>query len=172
MLIWVQDEARFGQQNTTTRLWAPTGTRPRAVQQQQFDYVYCFGAVCVNTGQTESIVSPVANKKAMDIHLELISKATPCGKHSVVLMDNAGWHQESLAEKYDNITIIRLPPYSPELNPVEQVWSQMRQHSLANRVFEDLDELLSAVCDGWNTFREDAKAVISLCFRQWFKLSY
>ena len=61
--VWFQDEARFGQQNPTTRIWAETGTRPRVVKQQQFEYGYLFGAVCPATGQTEALVSPLSIKK-------------------------------------------------------------------------------------------------------------
>ena len=72
--VWFQDEARFGQQNTTTRLWAKTGSRPRAVRQQQFEYAYMFGAVCPSTGATEALISPVMNKDVMKKHLEQIPK--------------------------------------------------------------------------------------------------
>ncbi|WP_048605363.1 transposase, partial [Vibrio coralliirubri] len=82
------------------------GTRPRAVQQQQFEYAYLFGAVCINTGEAEAIVSPLSNMEAMTKHLELISTATPRGKHSVVIMDQASWHQTHLANHFKNITII------------------------------------------------------------------
>ncbi|TKE90792.1 IS630 family transposase, partial [Vibrio kanaloae] len=135
MLVWFQDEARFGQRNTTTKIWAEKGTRPRAVQQQQFEYAYLFGAVCINTGEAEAIVSPLSNMEAMTKHLELISTATPRGKHSVVIMDQASWHQTHLANYFKNITIIHIPPYSPELNPIEQVWQWLRQYKLANRCF-------------------------------------
>ncbi|WP_442966203.1 transposase [Psychromonas sp. L1A2] len=67
--MWFQDEARFGQRNTTTRIWAKKGTRPRAIQQQQFEYAYLFGAVCINTGQTEALVMPYSNSEVMKIHL-------------------------------------------------------------------------------------------------------
>ena len=75
--VWFQDEARFGQQNTTTRLWATKGTRPRAVKQQQFEYAYLFGAVCPSTGATEAIISPVMNMDIMEKHLSLISQRVP-----------------------------------------------------------------------------------------------
>ncbi|WP_415846849.1 transposase, partial [Vibrio neonatus] len=78
--IWFQDEARFGQRNTTTRIWAEKGTRPRVVQQQQFEYAYLFGAVCVTTGEAEAIVVPLSNMEAMKEQLRLISQATPDGK--------------------------------------------------------------------------------------------
>ncbi|WP_210466939.1 transposase, partial [Vibrio crassostreae] len=90
--VWFQDEARFGQQNTTTRLWATRGTRPRVVKQQQFEYAYLFGSVCPERGIGEAIVVPWVNKDIMTNHLEQISKATEKGRHAVVIMDGAGWH--------------------------------------------------------------------------------
>jgi hypothetical protein len=88
--VWFQDEARFGQQNQTTKIWATKGTRPRVVKQQQFEYGYLFGAVCPSTGQTEALISPVVNKEMMSVHLSQISNATPNGRHAVVIMDGAG----------------------------------------------------------------------------------
>ena len=170
VLIWFQDEARFGQRNTTTRIWAEKGTRPRAVQQQQFEYAYLFGAVCVNTGQTEALVLPLSNSEGMREHLALISKATPQGKHSVVIMDQASWHQAYLAEEFDNLTIIHIPPYSPELNPIEQVWRWLRQNELANRCFDNYNDIVEQCCRAWNCFCEDASEVISLCYRDWINL--
>ena len=77
--VWFQDEARFGQQNTTTRLWAEKGTRPSAVKQQQFEYAYLFGAVCPATGDTEALIAPCMNMDVMEKHLELISQKVPEG---------------------------------------------------------------------------------------------
>ena len=164
---WFQDEARFGQRNTTTRLWAEKGTRPRAIQQQQFEYAYLFGAVCVTTGETQALIYPMSNMEAMEAHLKQISNATPAGKHSVVIMDQASWHQSHLADMFANLSIIHIPPYSPELNPIEQVWSWMRQNELANRCFKDYNDILSSVERAWNRFRKDANRVISLCSRDW-----
>ena len=101
----------------TTRIWAEKGTRPRALQQQQFEYAYLFGAVCINTSQTEALVMPYSNSDVMKVHLRLISDVTPKGKNAVVIMDRASWNQSYLAEEFTNLTIIHLPPYSPELNP-------------------------------------------------------
>ncbi|MBB1507702.1 winged helix-turn-helix domain-containing protein [Pseudoalteromonas sp. SG41-1] len=77
--VCFQNEARFGQQNQTTRLWAETGTRPRATKQQQFEYGYLFGAVCPSNGKTEALISPIVNKEIMTQRMELISKATEAG---------------------------------------------------------------------------------------------
>ncbi|HDY7622256.1 TPA: IS630 family transposase, partial [Vibrio vulnificus] len=128
---WFQDEARFGQQNTTTRLWAERGSRPRVVKQQQFEYAYLFGSVCPARGIGEAMVVPWVNKNIMVEHLKQLSAVTEKARHTVVIMDGAGWHTNDIAEPFDNVTIIKLPPYSPELNPIEQVWSWLRQHYLA-----------------------------------------
>ncbi|MCT8860985.1 transposase, partial [Shewanella xiamenensis] len=101
--IWFQDEARFGQQNTTTRLWAPKGSRPRVLKQQQFEYVHLFGAVCPETGETEAIITPFVNKDIMHQHLELIAKRTQPGRHAVVVMDGAGWHTNDIAADIPNL---------------------------------------------------------------------
>lgn len=78
----------------------------------------------------------------MSSHLALISAATKAGRHPVVLMDGASWHQEHLSDGYDNLSIIHIPPYSPELNPIEQVWSWMRQNEIANRCFKDYEDIV------------------------------
>jgi len=168
--IWLQDEARFGQQNTTTRLWAETGTRPRAVKQQQFEYAYLFGSVCINNGASEAMVVPFVNKKIMKAHLEQISKVTPSDRHAVVIMDGAGWHSDDIDSGFYNVSIIKLPPYSPELNPIEQVWSWMRQHHLANRIFKGYEHIVDEICKAWNDFVSIRKRVKSMCFRDWMNL--
>ncbi|OJI26790.1 hypothetical protein VV99743_04092 [Vibrio vulnificus] len=67
-------------------------------------------------------------------------------------MDGAGWHTNDIAEPFDNVSIIKLPTYSPELNPIEQVWSGLRQHYLANPSFADYEDIVSKVCRAWNSF--------------------
>ena len=123
--IWFQDEARFGQQNTTTRIWATKGSRPRVVKQQQFEYAYLFGAVCPATGETEALIAPWVNKEIMQQHLELISKRTEPERHAVVIMDGAGWHTDDIAKDIVNLSIIKLPPYSPELYQLVVICDQM-----------------------------------------------
>ena len=169
--IWFQDEARFGQQNTTTRIWAEKGTRPRVVQQQQYTYAYLFGAVCVTNGKTEALIAPFSNMEVMKEHLALIAKATASDRHAVVIMDGASWHQEYLDEVFPNLSIIHIPPYSPELNPIEQVWSWMRQNEIANRAFDSYDDIVEKCSTAWNNFRSDADRVISLCSRDWIGMN-
>ncbi|MCG6293960.1 IS630 family transposase [Vibrio vulnificus] len=169
--VWFQDEARFGQQNTTTRLWAERGSRPRVVKQQQFEYAYLFGSVWPARGIGEAMVVPWVNKNIMVEHLKQLSAVTEKGRHAVVIMDGAGWHTNDIAEPFDNVSIIKLPPYSPELNPIEQVWSWLRQHSLANQSFADYDYIVSKVCRAWNSFLECSARVRQMCSRSWIDLT-
>ena len=169
--VWFQDEARFGQQNTTTRLWAETGSRPRAVKQQQFEYAHVFGAVCPATGATEALICPIMNMDAMREHLALISKRTGRSRHAVLIVDGASWHQPYLAKEFDNITMLKLPPYSPELNPMEQVWQWLRQHELANKCFKNYEDIVTQCSQAWNTFIEDTARVKKLCWRNWINLT-
>ncbi|AZZ99776.1 IS630 family transposase [Pseudoalteromonas sp. R3] len=170
--VWFQDEARFGQQTSTTKVWAEKSSRPRVVKQQQFEYAYLFGAVCPTTGETEALISPIVNKEVMYSHLEQISQRTQPGRMAVVVMDRAAWHfKDGLVKGLENVVIIRLPPYSPELNPIEQVWSWLRQHKLSNRTFANYDGILDQVSEAWNAFISCADRVKSLCFRDWINLT-
>jgi len=166
----LQDEARFGQQNTTTKLWAERGSRPRAVKQQQFEYAYLFGSVCITNGASEALVVPYANKDIMRLHLQQISDRTPNGRHAVIIMDGAGWHSDDIDNDFENISVIKLPPYSPELNPIEQVWRWIRENELANRCFDNYNDIVEQCCRAWDRFCSDTSRVISLCYRDWTNL--
>ena len=165
--VWWQDEARVGQQGTITRLWAPKGTRPRAIRQQQYENAYIYGAVCPSRDKGVALVLPVANSEAMSLHLEEISKNTEAGRLAIVIMDQAAWHTSSKLRKFSNVVPIMLPPYSPELNPVEQVWKKLREDSLANRCYENYDDIIQSCTRAWNKFTEVAGGVRSLCSREW-----
>ncbi|CAM2888492.1 IS630 family transposase [Pseudoalteromonas distincta] len=169
--VWFQDEAQFGQQNQTTRLWAETGSKPRATKQHQFEYGYLFGAVFPSNGKAEALFSPIVNKDVMAQHMELISKATEAGRHAVVIVDGAGWHTIDTVQPFNNVTLIKLPPYSPELNPIEQVWSWIRQHCLSNRVFSGYEEIVEQVSQAWKKFISVPDTVKSICSRDWIKLT-
>lgn len=167
MDVWFQDEARFGQQNTTTRVWADKGSRPRVVRQQQFISAHIYGAVCPSTGQTEALISPVLSTEMMEKHLQQISDATPAGRYALVIMDCASWHSVKLNNRFTNLSIMHLPPYSPELNPIEQVWAWLRSNDLANFAFKSYEHIVEQVSRAWNNFRYQVDHVKSLCRRDW-----
>jgi transposase len=103
----------------------------------------------------------------MEKHLQLISDATPKRRYSIVIMDRASWHSDKLVSKFDNLSIMHLSPYSPELNPMEQVWSWLRQNDLANFTFKDYEDIVDR---GWNNFRYQVEQVKTLCQRIWANL--
>ena len=100
-------------------------------------------------------------------HLMQISHRTKPGRHAIVVMDGAGLHTNDIADDIPNVTIMKIPPYSPELNPIEQVWSWLRQHHLANRCFKGYDDIVEACSHAWNDFISNTKRVIKMCSRDW-----
>jgi transposase len=148
--LWWQDEARVGQQGTLTYVWAERGSRPRVLRDQRYEWTYLFGAVCPARGVGAALVLPRVNIDAMNRHLSEISRHVAEGHHAVVVLDGAGWHQPGDKLKLpDNISLLHLPPYCPELNPVENIWQFLRQNYLSQRVFDSYQSIVDACCDAW-----------------------
>ncbi len=169
--IWFQDEMRIGQRGTQTRLWARKGTRPRVVRQQQSESAYIFGAFCPAQDSSAGVVLPRADTEAMGHQLKAVSDMVPAGRHAVIVLDRAGWHTTSKLPRFANISLLPLPAGSPELNPAEQVWQQLRDRSLANRCFDGYEHIVDACCDAWNAFTDIPGAIRSLCSRSWATLN-
>jgi transposase len=148
--VWFQDEARIGQQGTLTNLWAQTGSRPTAVKQTEYEWCYLFAAVNPATGASSALVSPTVNTDLMNKHLEFIAEEASPGIHVVLVLDQAGWHMAKALKVPRNITLLHLPPYSPELNPVERIWGYLRSHYLSNRVYRDYGQLFDEATLAWN----------------------
>jgi transposase len=148
-VIYYQDEARFGQHGTITRVWAKVGTRPRAIQQNQYDYLYVFAAVCPQTGEATGLIAPEINTQMMNAFLEQFGKELPADVHAVMVLDRAGWHMARTLAVPANMTLIHLPPKSPELNPAENLWHYLRSHYWSNRLYKTWDDLKEAATDGW-----------------------
>ncbi len=107
----------------------------------------------------------------MQLHLNEISKNVTKGYHAVVVMDGAGWHVAKNLILPNNITIIKLPPYSPELNPMEQVFQQLRKLKLSNTCYKDYDDIDNACVEAWNEFIADKGAIKSLALRSWANIA-
>ena len=119
--VWFQDEARIGQQGTLTNVWAQRGSRPTIVKQTEYEWVYIYGAVNPGTGESSALITPTVNTDYMNAHLRCISQQVGPQRHVVLVLDRAGWHVAKALEVPANMTLLHLPPYSPELNPVERV---------------------------------------------------
>ena len=162
---WFQDEARIGQQGTLTDVWAETGSRPQRVRQTEYEWVYVYAAVNAVTGASSAMLAPTVNTDYMNAHLQFISKQVTPGSHGVLVLDRAGWHVAKALKVPENLTLLHLPSYSPELNPVERVWEYLRSHYLSNRVFKDYDELFDIASEAWNRLDEDR--LKSICKTEW-----
>ncbi len=119
-----------GQKNRITRRWAKRGTRPSAPKDQRTISAYIFGAICPQKGKAAGLVMPHANTEALNAHLAEVALTVEPGAHALVMLDRAGWHTSPALKVPDNITLMPLPPRSPELNPVENVWQFMRENWL------------------------------------------
>ena len=170
--IWWQDEARIGQQGTLTRVWAERGSRPSAPRDQRYTWAYLFGAICPARGTGAAWVLPYANAWSMNLHLQEISSQVAQGAHAVVVLDGAGWHQTGGRLRLpDNISLLHLPPYSPELNPQENVWQYLRQNHLANRVYDTYDAIVDACCEAWNALIAQPDRIRSIGTRDYAAVS-
>jgi len=161
------DEARLGQKNGQTRLWAKKGSRPRQPADQRYQNAYLFGAICPKRGIGAALMLPWANTKTMQLHLDEVSKMVARRAHGVVLMDRAGWHTTAKLNVPKNLTIILLPSRSPELNLVENIWQYIRANWLSNRVFEDYDAIVDAGCDAWNRLVDQLETITSIGMPKW-----
>ena len=168
--LWWQDEARVGQQGSLTRIWAERGSRPTAPRDQRYEWTYLFGAVCPARGVGAGLVLPYANVEAMNLHLQEISRRVTRGAFAVLTLDGAGWHQQGdRLVMPDNIGLLHLPPYSPELNPTENIWEFLRQNDLSNRVYATYEAVVDACCDAWNKLMAAPERIRSIATREYAK---
>ncbi len=161
--VYFQDEARFGQQGTLTRGWAPRGQRFTAVRQTKYDWLYVIGAACGTTGHAVGMLSPYINVEIMNIFLLHFAQQIPRDVHVVMVWDRAGFHTGKALKIPPNMTIIPLPPYSPELNPMENLWHYLRSHYWSNRAHEDYAALIAAAEDAWQRSACDPATIQSVC---------
>jgi transposase len=157
------DEARFGQQSTITDVWARTGSRPRAVRQTRYEWVYLYAAVEPGSGESAALLAPNVDTGTMNAFLRILDAERKAGEHFVLIMDQAGWHKSRTLELPDGITVLLLPPYSPELNPVENLWHYLRSHYLSNKSYADYDALLAAGTEAYRKLTPDVIRSVCAC---------
>ena len=152
-----------------TRLWARRGSRPRAPRDRRYAWAYLVGAVCPERAVGAGLVLPYVNADATGLHLAEIARRVAPGAHGVVVLDGAGWHAAAGLAVPDNVTPLPLPPYSPELNPVENVWEYLRQNKLSLTVWPDYDAIVATCCEAWNTLMSMPDRRASITRREWAK---
>ena len=129
---------------------------------------YIFGPICPARATGAAMIMPYANAEAMNKHLVEISAEVAPGAHAVLVCDGAGWHQRgNKLVLPDNITLLSLPPYSPELNPMENVWDYLRQNKLCALVWPTYNDILDACQSAWRFLINDPDRIRSIGTRQW-----
>ena len=170
--IWFQDEARVGQKGTIEYVWGPVGSRPPAVRDTRHDSAYLFGAICHARGVGAAVIMPAANTEAMNQHLKEIATQVSPDAHAVVVCDGAGWHQIGKRLKVPkNITLLPLPPYSPELNPMENIWDYLRGNKLSMCVWDSYEAITAACRDAWLFLMGDPDRIDSIAHRTWAQVN-
>lgn len=135
-----QDEARFGRINDVRRCWAPKPLRPLCQAMLTHEYTYAYAAVDVGTGVLDTLVLPHVNTHCMQLFLDEVAQRH-LHEHIILVLDGAGWHHSNTLVVPPNMSLLPLPPYAPELNPVEHLWDEIREKHFHNRVFDSLDAL-------------------------------
>ena len=161
-----QDEARFGRIADIRRCWAPRPVRPLCQAMLTHEYTYAYGAVDVCTGELDTLILPRVNTECMQIFLNEISERHPA-ERIVMVIDGAGWHRSGALTAPENIYLLRLPPYAPELNPIEHVWDELREKHFHNRVFGSLYALEEHLAAALRALETDSATVGSIVSWPW-----
>ena len=161
-----QDEGRFGRISDPRRCWAPGGVRPDVPKQVVREYTYAFAAVSPHDGTLDSLILPEVNTEMMSLFLEEVSI-----RHSeefiMMFMDQAGWHRARDLQIPENMKLLWLPAYSPQCNPVEHLWEEIREKWFENKVFDSLDSVEDTLVSALAILEKDKKKVLGLTGFEW-----
>ena len=159
-----QDEAGFGRINKPKYCWCFPGLRPTVPCHHIREYRYAYGAVEPKTGDSFFLVLPYSNTECMNVFLRELSAKYPTDR-IIIVCDGAAWHRAKTLLLPDNIRLIFLPPATPEMNPIEQIWKEIRKRGFKNEIFQTLDKVIDRLC---NTICDlSADIVKSITGRSW-----
>ena len=159
-----QDEAGFGRINKPKYCWCQKGIRPSVPCHHIREYRYAYGAVEPLTGERFFLILPSCDSACMNYFLNGLSEQFP---DDVILLccDGAAWHKSGELEIPDNIELFFIPPYTPEMNPIEQIWKELRKIGFRNEIFATLEKVMDRLCDAINTLTDEV--VRSITGRSW-----
>src|SRR3954451_1195036 len=166
--VMFQDEARFGRISNPRRCWAPPGVRPEVSAQVVREYEYAFAAVSPHDGTLDTLVLPAVHAEAMSVFLAEVSRRHP-GELILMVLDGAGWHKAKRLQVPTTMRLVFLPPWSPQLNPVEHVWDEVREKWFGNRVFGSMDAVEEQLITALKILEEDSTRVASLTGFEWIR---
>ena len=156
------DESRFGTHSKRGYGWFPKGTRPRIATKLGFQNFYLYAAVSPVSGECHSLILPFVNGTCMNSYLHDLSQTLGTRK-VLLIMDGAGWHKAKHLALPHNIRLRYLPPYSPELNPVERLWQYIKDRTIKNKIFSDLKQLEDSLCHFLSTLTPSEIISITTC---------
>ncbi len=168
LLLMAQDEGRFGRISSTRRTWVPPGIRPHSPRQVVREYSYVFSAVAPAQGYLTSLILPRANTAMMNLFLEHVAHEYP-NYFIIMQVDQAGWHQAAGLIIPENIRLLPQPAHSPELNPVEHIWDELREKYFHNRAFPSLDAVEETLIEGLNHLTSNPERVCSMTYFPHFR---
>jgi len=161
-----QDEGRFGRINEPRRCWAPQGVRPEVRVQLVREYTFAYVAVSPHDGVMDSLILPEVNAPTMSIFLAEVAHRHP-DEFILMVMDQAGWHRAKELDIPQNMGLIWLPPYSPQCNPVENIWDEIREKWFPNLVFDSLDAVEDTLVAALVTLENDHSRIKKLTSFKW-----
>ena len=156
-----------GQKGRVCHIWWKRGERAPGLCDKRFTFAYIFACVEPGTDNAFSLIMPFADTAAMQEFLNRFSKTLASDEHAAMIIDQAGWHVANDLVVPDNISLVPLPPYSPELNPVERVWLYLKERFLSHRLHNDYDAIVDAACAAWNRLVAETGRITSLCSYPW-----
>lgn len=133
------------------------------MRQTQYEYVYVVGAACAQTGQAESIIVPYLNTDVINIFLQQFSLALDEKVHAILVWDGAGYHRSGRLKIPENVTVIQLPPYSPEVNRMENLWRYIKSHYWAKGAYDSHDALFDMAINTWRKVCLNKSNIQSIC---------
>ena len=161
-----EDEARLGRISDPRCCWAPQPLRPEAGAQIIRQYSYAFAAVCPHDGTLHSLVLPDVDTEAMSTFLAELARPYP-EEILLVVLDGAGGHRSNDLEVPDNLRLVPLPPYSPQLNPVENLGEEIREKWFPNLVFDSLDAVEDRLVEALAALHADRLRTQSIAGFDW-----
>lgn len=165
--LFFQDEARIGQKGRTAHVWWRRGERPRGMADKRFTFAYIFAAVEPGTDNAFALILPYVNTEAMQLFLDRFSSTLRADEHVAMVLDQAGWHGSRALVVPKNITLLPLPPYAPELNPVERVWLYLKERFLSHRLHADYDAIVEAASQAWSRLVRETGRIKTLSSYPW-----
>jgi transposase len=169
--IWAFDEHRIGLKPILRRVWARRGEQPIAVVCHRYQWLYLHAFVHPQTGATLWFLMPTVRTDIFSQVLAAFAQAVGAGpdKLVMVVVDRAGWHTSEHVQVPDGIVLVFLPPYSPELQPAERLWS-LTNEPLVNRAFASLDELEAVQCQQCRALQSDPDPIRDRTRYHWWPL--